>query len=278
MPCLFRWCNIDHEYLLGNFKYIDYRRTPETKVRKLLPGHFLHFSERGVSINKYWFPEKIRINRKLTYEKMISDLNEILRDAVRIRCDDRFSAGAHVSSGLDSGIISALVRKEYFKQKEFYGFSWSPEDFSAEDIKYDERTIVRESCKKTGLIPVFSAISPGEFIRIMSQFYHNQGFFSEEHTTEQAMRTGVNLLFSGWGGDEFISTGDRGIETDLLRGFHWRTFMRRSRIRRPGLFVKDLLNYVVWPPSAFLTGRQSDHSGMMRVMSGKSTASATGRQ
>ena len=57
---------IDNDYLLRYFKYIDYRKTPCEKVKKLLPGHFLHFSENGVELIKYWKPERIRIDRKLT--------------------------------------------------------------------------------------------------------------------------------------------------------------------------------------------------------------------
>ena len=37
---------IDSEYLMGYFKYIDYRKTPYNKVLKLLPGHFLEHSGR----------------------------------------------------------------------------------------------------------------------------------------------------------------------------------------------------------------------------------------
>ena len=34
---------MDSEFFLGYFKYIDYRRTPDPKVKKLSPGHFLSF-------------------------------------------------------------------------------------------------------------------------------------------------------------------------------------------------------------------------------------------
>ena len=44
---------------------------------------------------------------------MLSDLTALLTDAVKIRCDGRFRAGAHVTGGLDSGIVSTLARKEY---------------------------------------------------------------------------------------------------------------------------------------------------------------------
>ena len=89
----------DNEYFLNYFKYTDYRRTPDPRVKKLLPGHYISFGSEGLKEIKYWYPEAIRTQRKMSYDKMIADLSELLHDAVSIRCDSRFVAGAHVSGG-----------------------------------------------------------------------------------------------------------------------------------------------------------------------------------
>ncbi len=243
---------IDSEYLLSYFKYIDYRRTPDERVKKLPPGHFLHFSESGIVITKYWEPEKIRIDKQLPYETMLSELKSIVTDAVIIRSDRRFNAGAHVTGGLDSGVVATLARREYSHQDCFYGFSWSPGDFIASDIKYDERELIYKMSKNAGIRPVFSDINSRDFLRLVSQYYSNQGYFSEDKIVEQAVNTGTNLIFTGWGGDEFISTGDRGIETDLLTGFNWSTFFRRNPVIPPKKFILYFLRYVVFPASGIL--------------------------
>jgi asparagine synthase (glutamine-hydrolysing) len=245
---------IDSEYLLRYFKFIDYRKTPDERVKKLLPGHYLHFSEKGIKMRKFWEPEKIRIDKTLSYDKMLADLKTILWDAVKIRCDHRFNAGAHVSSGLDSGIVSTLARKEYANQVDFYGFSWSPGDFVPVNVKYDERDIVLKSCEKTNIKPLFSGMKGTDFPRIVSSFYYNHGFFSEDNTAEQAVKVNTNLIFSGWGGDEFVSTGDRGIELDLLLGLKLRTFFRRNSVNHPKKFVKYLLLFVLFPALGILDG------------------------
>jgi len=238
---------LDSEYLLGYFKYIDYRRAPVGRVKKLLPGCFLHFSGDGLKITRYWKPEKIRINRRMHYDEAVSDLGNLVRDAVRIRCDSRFNAGAHVSGGLDSGIIASLVKKEYPGQQCFYGFSWSPSSFEAEKATYDERTMVAETCDALGITPVYNDTTPEEYLDYVNDYYNNQGYFLEDKVMRQAVDRGVNLLFSGWGGDEFISTGDRGIEIDLLRGLHLRTFFHRNPVRHPRMFIKWLFFYVINP-------------------------------
>ena len=248
---------IDSEYLLGYFKYINFRKTPNKLIKKLPSGHFLQFSGRGIKIRQYWEPEKIRIDRRLPYEKMLSDLKEIVLDAVRIRCDHRFVAGAHVSSGIDSGFVSILARKEYPKQRPFYGYSWSPGNFVPKNIKFDERDLVIKSCEKADISPLFSSMNTTDFQRIICDYYGNQGYFSEDNTVEQAVEVSTNLLFSGWGGDDFISTGDVGIDLDLLRGMKLRTFFRRNPINKPKKLVKRLLYRVFYPALGILDPRIS---------------------
>lgn len=238
---------VDSEYLLGYFKYIDFRKAPAPQVKKLLPGHFLHFSERGTEMIKYWHPEKIKTEKSLTYDMMMADLNRILRDAVHIRCDSRFTAGAHVSSGIDSGIVSALARKEYSHQERFYGFSWTPRDYTPEEVKYDERELVLNSCEMSAINPVFSDMSQDDFNRIISSFDDNYGLYFEYKTIEQAAGSGTNLIFSGWGGDEFISEGGRGIEQDLISGFYLRTFFRRNPAKPLRRFIRNQILYVLYP-------------------------------
>ena len=240
------------EYLLGWFKYIDYRQTPCKKVRKLLPGHFLKFSANGAEIVRYWSPEKIRKDNNMKYGQMLSDLKALVSDAIAIRCDLRFTAGAHTSGGLDSGIVSALARKGFLHQENFFGFSWSPAEFIVSKIKYDERDLVQLLCEKSNITPVFSDMTITGFLRHVAGFYDNQGYFFEERTMEQAARTGTNLIFSGWGGDEFISTGDRGIETDLLSGFKLKTYFRRNPVRPLKKFLKYFLQYTLYPALGIL--------------------------
>ncbi|NLE35718.1 MAG: hypothetical protein GX622_11495 [Bacteroidales bacterium] len=247
--------NIDSEFLLGYFKYTDYRKTPDERIRKLLPGHILHFSERGIELKKYWEPEKVRLEREMSYDSMLHDLKALVTDAVRIRSDDRYTAGAHVSSGIDSGIVSALARKEYSLQSHFCGLSWSPAGDFDFRVKYDERELVLISCENAGIRPLFSEMGEDEFPKYISAFYHNRGYFSEDETSDRAVALGVNLIFSGFGGDEFISTGHSGIDLDLLRGLRFRTFFRKNSIKSPKKFIRHFLFFVVNPLLGILDRR-----------------------
>lgn len=239
--------DINSEYLMGWFKYVDKRRTPCAKVKKLPPGHYLSYTGEKIEICKYWVPETIKTDRRLQHEKMLADLRSILSDAVKIRCDERFTAGAHVSGGLDSAIVTALAREVYYNQNVFCGFSWSHSDFKPDELKNDERDLVTRFCKLKGITPRFSDIDKADFLNKVAESYYNHMYFFEDRVLEQAAEAGVNLLFSGWGGDDFISTGDRGIEIDLLRGLRLRTFLHRNPVIPLRRFVKYFLSYVVYP-------------------------------
>lgn len=239
--------SINQELLMGHFKYVDLRNTPCSKVKRLLPGHWLRFDEQGIEIREYWNPAVFLPDRTMTYDKMISDMGKLLEDAVKIRCDSRFINGAHVSGGLDSGVVAALARKACSSQPQFYGFSLSPVSFEADKVRYDERELVRKLCRMAGISPVFSDMTISDFNRYIGSYSSNQGYFVEDKVLEQAGELGVNLLFSGWGGDEFISTGSRSIEADLFWGMRFGTFFRRNPVRRPRRLLSVLINAVLLP-------------------------------
>ncbi|MBE0675297.1 MAG: hypothetical protein IH591_11595, partial [Bacteroidales bacterium] len=239
--------DIDTVYLTGHFRYIDYRKTPSAKVRKLSPGHWLEFSEAGIKTVRYWEPEKMKPDRRMTYGRMIEALGTIVRDAIQIRCDSRFTAGAHVSGGLDSGYVSLLTRKEYRQQERFFGFSWSPFDYLPRNICHDERELVAGSCDEAGITPVLSDMDAQSFPGAVVDYYKNHGYFSEYCTAVQAAARGVNLIFSGWGGDEFISTSAPAMEWDLLRSLKIGLYLKRNQFKRPKRFIKNLVHYVLFP-------------------------------
>jgi asparagine synthase (glutamine-hydrolysing) len=246
---------VDPEYLLGYFKYVDYRRTPNERIRKLPPGHYLHFSGTGIELTKYWEPEKIKIDRNLSYDRMLSDLKDMVLDAVTIRCDQRYAGGAHVSSGIDSGIVSTLARKAYPRQKQFNGFSWSPAKYVPSGARYDERELVLKTCENAGIKPLFSEMDKAGFEKYVAGFYYNQGYFLEDAVTDQASGQQTNLIFTGWGGDEFISIGHSGVDLDLLRRGKLRTFFRRNPINKPAKFIRHFLFFVVFPAFHILDPR-----------------------
>ncbi len=233
---------------LGHPDEADLKLLPARAARKLPPGHHLEISGNFKSrITKFWYPEQIREERKLGFETALNDLSALVRDAVAIRSDRRFSAGAHLSGGLDSGIVAALARQQYNDQPGFPGFSWSPLTDPPGLNGFDERSFVRETGQHCAIEPVFSDLHSAQCEKVYTDGRLFGESVHESAVREQARSLGINLLFSGWGGDEFISINDRGIPSDLLFKGYWRHFFRRFPLKRPLRLSKYIVKEILMP-------------------------------
>lgn len=239
--------------VVSTHKCVDTLLTPNEKVLKLKPGHLLEFNSETVTIKKYWEPERIKTDSALTQAEMFSELKSLLEDAVQIRSDQRFKAGAHVSGGLDSSTVAALARKEYPKQNDFYGYSWSPDNYTSKKIKLDERELVRKLGNMANIIPVFLDTQHDDLISSIKNSLFNYMYFYEEKVLIKAQKHKTNLIFSGWGGDEFLSFGSMGLDSDLFFNFQWKTFLKRNPLKNPVTLLKRLIWRVFFPALNIIT-------------------------
>ena len=233
---------INMDPIISDFKPVDMTLTPNERVLKLKPGHFLKFNAEGIALKKYWEPERVQTDKTLTQEQAFSELKSLLEDAVHIRSDQRFNAGAHVSGGFDSSIVAALARKEYKNQAVFYGYSWSPDNVLPEKVEMDERELVKQTCQMAGIEPSFIHTEVNDFVELMKNSINSFMYFYEEKVLKIAKSHQTNLMFSGWGGDEFISYGSMAVDSDLIFNFHWKTFLRKNPLRNP----KKILTYLIY--------------------------------
>jgi len=259
--------NLNIECLLRPFKTVDNIQTLNAKVLKLYPGHYLSYTPYGLFIEKYWMPENIHIDISLTRAQVLSDLKTLLLHAVRIRSDKRFKAGAHISGGLDSGIVAALTREEYSEQENFYGYSWSPSDIDFVDFEFDEREYVRKICEMSVISPTFVNVTMDDVIRLSKKWLNAGVNFQEAKILEKADEHKTNLIFSGWGGDEFISKGNTGIDCDLFFNCQWDEFFQRNPLSRPKELLGTLLFQIFFPVAHILpSATKQNHLKLVRYL------------
>lgn len=243
--------NINSEYLLRYFKNTEYYSNvmPHNAVKKIKQGHYLKVCKNQITQKKYWHPEKIKTDNSLTQEKVLSDLEKLLVNSVNIRADIDVNASAHLSGGLDSGIVAAISRKKYKHQQNYYGFCWSPEDAKVyDDISHDERVLVNKTAKMHGIQPVYTSIDYDSYQNFFSDWRNPSEMMYEVKTIEAANARNINLIFSGWGGDDFISINNRSTDVDLIKNLHWRTFLKKYPLNNP-IHLLRILFYKVFFPS-----------------------------
>jgi asparagine synthase (glutamine-hydrolysing) len=243
---------IDRQYLINFFlqEGYNYSILPHKNISKLNPGHYIIISSSKQECKQYWYPENIEKDKKLKFSQVTEDLRLLLHDAVQIRADKNYSASAHISGGLDSSLVGVLARKIFSEQPSFYGFSWSPETANP-DIKFkkDERLIVKKLCEQNEIIPVFTNFNEEDYLAFLSNWRHPSEYIYERTTIQAAKEKGINLIFSGWGGDEFISIGDVGIDADLIRELNWQIFLKKYPLNRFRKFSSALVYNGLFPSS-----------------------------
>ena len=238
--------------LIANYKPVDLTLTPNDQVLMLKPGHWFQMCEGAVTVTKYWYPERIKTDDSLTREQLLGEMKTLLTDAVQSRADQRFTAGAHLSGGLDSSLVSVMTRPHYAHQPTFYGYSWTPANAPVIEGQPDERVLIRQVGEMANITPAFIHVEPRDLIAGAQNSLHNYMYFYEEKVLQLANRHKTNLLFSGWGGDEFVTLTSMGIDSDLVFRGNWKAFFTKNPLSDPMKIIKYLIFRVFLPAIGYV--------------------------
>jgi len=174
-------------------------------------------------------------------------MKDLIYNAVRNRSDQSYNAATHLSGGLDSGIVAAIAREQYIHQDKFIGFSWSPDKHLEESHQFDERTLVVDQSRLNDITPVFTDIHKADYLKYANNRLTYSESYEENKVLIWAKGKNINLIFSGYGGDEFISKGDRGIDTDLLINLQLKSFFRRNKPLKIKSLARRLIYEIIMP-------------------------------
>ncbi len=105
--------------------------TPFKQIKELKPGHYLLVSKGTVTEKAYWqipfSPRKEQL--QISAEETSSRVQELLKEAVRIRLRADVPVGAYLSGGLDSSGITALVAKHFKHDVKSFGIGFEERAF-----------------------------------------------------------------------------------------------------------------------------------------------------
>jgi asparagine synthase (glutamine-hydrolysing) len=111
-------------------------------IEELPPGRFLVCGKNGIEIKRYWklnFPREKEYDQKpLNY--YTEKLSELLYDATTIRLRADVPVASYLSGGIDSSVISALVKKHHNNDLITFSVAFGDKD-------YDERRYQQQMVK-----------------------------------------------------------------------------------------------------------------------------------
>ncbi|MFA6216049.1 MAG: asparagine synthase (glutamine-hydrolyzing) [Candidatus Omnitrophota bacterium] len=228
-------------------------------IKELPPAHYLLARNGTIDIKRYWELDYYTPGetQKSNEDEYASELLELLKDSIMLRLRADVPVAAYLSGGLDSSLITALVKKHFNNKLETFSVSFS-------DSNYDEGAFQRKMAdflgtEHKGVTCGYSGI--GE---IMPQVVW--------HAEKPLIRTApaplfilsklvrqnnIKVVLTGEGADEILGG------YDLFREMKIRRFWAKypdSRSRP--LLMRKLYSYIPnWPKttSAFLEGFYRNH-------------------
>jgi len=195
----------DIESLHNPWHYQSCPKTGFRNIEKLPPGHYLIFSEKSLTIRKYWDIEPSEHHDD--EESAIVTLVGLLKDAVRYQIISDVPVGAFLSGGLDSSCIVALMSKLTGHPVRTFTIKFGEEDQKAEampnDSIYAQKVADLFGCdhKEIVIKPDIVDLLP-KMVWHMDEPLADPAAINTYLISEAARESGVVVLLNGMGGDE----------------------------------------------------------------------------
>ena len=188
-----------HQYLL--FCYNPALYTFYKNVHKLRPGHTLVYDNGSARVEPYWYLSFKR-NQTMSSELEIREnLLNLMKEAVRIRLDDKLTSGIFLSGGMDSSSVTALSRS--FMKGDLHTFSFRCRGESFDESQYAK--IVSDHYGTIHHLSEYAAEdipSIQEFVKLIDEPFCDVGINVASYILAKNASKFVNCIYTGDGGDE----------------------------------------------------------------------------
>lgn len=218
---------LDEQWIADSLSLLqsEKHRTPYVGIKKIMPGNMLVFDGELRSIS-YWSLEPREDLSDLNFDSAVNQFSEKFNQSIERRVKGYNILGCELSGGLDSSGIAAYTHRSIFPDKQsFYALSHvlSPEDYQVNFPYKDELTYSKTLVDSIGVREHlwFSGSGKGILDSVKKSFHiqsgpSQQGFhFYSDSLFETACHHGIETLFSGFGGDEGVSSKAPGFFREM---------------------------------------------------------------
>ena len=198
---------------------VDHNETMYEDIYRLPPGHTLTIEQGNVSIERYWYPEKIEIDYDISDKEAAAKLKILFEKAVEKRIDNLKETAFELSGGLDSSsVVAELAKKEDPSSIATYSLGFEGIDCDESEyvdamlhdypLRHTTVPVVDLDYDKQYSLAYLYTLSPNWPITIT--------FAMSLPMVEQMKDDGKKVIVSGQGGDHLF-TGTPNMMSDLLR-------------------------------------------------------------
>jgi asparagine synthase (glutamine-hydrolysing) len=205
--------------LFLTLEYIPGPRTIYKEVKKLLPGHFLVFSEGQSSIQQYWdipLEQNGSYKSKNEYAEILYDL---IKESVRMQLISDVPLGAFLSGGIDSSAIVSMMSQISSEPVQTFSIGFN-------EGSYNELPYARLVATQFNSIHSEEVLKPD-----ISQLIEQLIFSLDEPLADTSIiptflvsklaRQSVKVVLSGDGGDELFGGYDTYLAQKIDRYYRF---------------------------------------------------------
>jgi asparagine synthase (glutamine-hydrolysing) len=182
-----------------SFLYVPAPKSIFKSIRKILPGHYLTLTSRGLRETQYWDLSFAQVD-ELTEKQWADKLLDGLQEAVRVRLISEVPLGAFLSGGVDSSSVVAMMQKviEGPVITSSIGF---------DEKEFDELPYARSVASRFATTHYEQVVRPDALAVVEKLAWHYDEPFADSsavptYYVSKVAREHVTVALSGDGGDE----------------------------------------------------------------------------
>ena len=256
--------------------FAEKRQTFWLDIVKLPPAHHLSITNRASQLHRYWSLDNIRDVRLPSNAAYAERLRELLFEAVDCRIQSEVPIGTHLSGGLDSSPIAAIAAQLLqAREQPLKAYSWSPKPITTKQPSDNEHDFIQAVCRQHGIECRYINLTADDVVQTYQRDFTRVPYemmLREELVLQQATADGIQIMLSGWGGDECVTGHGWGYLPSLFARGRWSKLHREllalmntnnlSKTQLAKLYTRKMLYNVLLPfvPDAIVTrwiGQQS---------------------
>lgn len=214
--------SLNHESIKSFIKFssVKYEETMYKHILRIPPAYNFTFSINGIKKERYWFPEKIKIDYDISLEDASKKVRELLFNAVKSRVRIYGQWGCELSGGLDSSAVTLMAQQ--VTNKKFKTFSMRYRSYNCDEWEFTSEVI--HVLKNEPIYYDIDNMNEEDDYNMysvsqLSQHWPANGAFIPNYKLGQIMiNHNIRVCLTGQGGDH-IFTGTNVIISDYLKNF-----------------------------------------------------------
>jgi asparagine synthase (glutamine-hydrolysing) len=240
---------------LNNFLSLKYVPAPQTMFRGILalsPGHILTCDPNGVTVRSYWDLSFANgPNFQKSEKEYAEQLEELLRESVRLRLMSDVPFGAFLSGGVDSSTVVALMSHYLDEPVKTFSVGFGGDREHSDELPYARLVAQHYQTKHHEII-----VGPQDFIDLAEKvIWHLDQPIADQATVatylvSKLASEHVKMVLTGEGGDELFAGYARYAGERLSPLFRYipesaKSFALAMSARLPGLRRQKIALYAL---------------------------------